>query len=236
MRSKLLARLAALTLVVAAMAMLSVRHSLHSLSVRVTGKKTVDDRLREFGDAKARVEQHFARAGVAFPPARVVLLGLKQEKRLVVYAAAADGPMRFITDYPIVAASGKSGPKLREGDRQVPEGVYRVESLNPNSRYHVALRVGYPNEFDRAMAHRDRRTNLGGDIMIHGSNGSVGCLAMGDPASEELFVLAAKTGIERVRIILAPLDLRRADPPRLDEVAWQADLYEAIHEAMRDLE
>ena len=72
--------------------------------------------------------------------------------------------------YPIRAASGALGPKLREGDRQVPEGVYDIESLNPNSRFHVALRVGYPNAFDRQMAGREGRTALGGDIMIRASH------------------------------------------------------------------
>jgi hypothetical protein len=57
--------------------------------------------------------------------------------------------------YPILAGSGTLGPKLVEGDGQVPEGLYRVESLNPNSSFHLALRVNYPNEFDRAKGKLD---------------------------------------------------------------------------------
>jgi hypothetical protein len=139
---------------------------------RLRGRATVEQRLAQYGPAaRERLRPHFERAGVPYPPARVVLLGVKDEKTLHVFAAAPGGELRHITSYPILAASGGPGPKLRRGDRQVPEGVYRVESLNPNSLYHLSLRLNYPNEFDRAMVAADGRTDLGGDIMIHGSNG-----------------------------------------------------------------
>ena len=70
-------------------------------------------------------------------------------------------------EYPILAASGVLGPKLREGDKQVPEGIYGAEALNPNSKFHLSIRLNYPNTFDRRMAQSDGRTQLGGDIMIH---------------------------------------------------------------------
>ncbi len=71
---------------------------------------------------------------------------LKQERRVELYAqnSVAESSWRFIRSYPILAASGHLGPKLREGDWQVPEGIYAVESLNPNSHYHLALHVDYP--------------------------------------------------------------------------------------------
>src|SRR5204863_8498878 len=62
----------------------------------------------------------------------------------------------------------------------ISEGIYPIESLNPNSRFHLSLRIGYPNAFDRAQAAKEKRTNLGGDIMIHGNSVSIGCLAMGE--------------------------------------------------------
>jgi len=126
----------------------------------IAGKKTVADRVVEFGPAvRPRLSPHFDRAGVAYPPARVTLVGLKSEKRVDVHAAGGDGATRFIRSYPILAASGRPGPKLKRGDRQVPEGVYAIESLNPNSRFHLALRVGYPNAFDREMGALDGRTD-----------------------------------------------------------------------------
>lgn len=176
---------------------------------------------------------------MAYPPARVVLVGLKQERVLEVYAGkAGEGALRFIRSYPVLAASGGPGPKQKEGDRQVPEGLYTIEYLNPNSDYHLSMKVSYPNAFDRARAAEEGRANLGGDIMIHGRDVSVGCLAMGDDAAEDLFILAARTGIEKIEVILAPVDFRER---RLSTEAmgtlptWTATLYPEIETALRAL-
>lgn len=196
---------------------------------RFRRRATVAERVAEYGPAaRARLEPHFWAAGVAYPPSRVVLLGLKQERRLELYAGGAgDGPV-FIRAWPIIGASGKLGPKLREGDRQVPEGLYRIDSLNPNSRFHLSLRIDYPNEFDRRIAAAERRGNLGGDIFIHGGSASVGCLAMSDPVAEELFTLVADIGRENVEVVIVPVDLRRsAVPPEL-HTGWRVELYDAL--------
>ena len=197
-------------------------------------RKTIDDRLAEYGAvSRARLAPSFAAAGVSYPPRRVVLIGLKEERLLEVHAAGADGVFHFVRDYPVRAASGSAGPKLRRGDNQVPEGIYRVEALNPNSRFHLSLRLDYPNAFDRARAAEDRRSDLGGDIMIHGEAVSKGCLAMGNPAAEELFVLAADTGLLNIAVILAPRDLRQQS---LGEAAalpgWTTELYQRIREEL----
>lgn len=172
--------------------------------------KTIDDRIEEYGTlVRERLDPHFRAAGISYPPRRVMLIGFKQERVLEVYAAGAEGGFKFIRDYPVLAASGRPGPKLRRGDKQVPDGLYRVQALNPNSRFHLSLRLDYPNAFDRAQGVAERRGDLGGDIMIHGRAVSIGCLAMGDAAAEDLFVLAAETGIRNVNVILTPLDFRR---------------------------
>jgi murein L,D-transpeptidase YafK len=153
---------------------------------------------------------------------------------LQVYAASKTGAFHFVRAFPILAASGGAGPKLREGDGQVPEGLYKIELLNPNSSYHLSLRVSYPNAWDREHGRADGRTKLGGDIMIHGKAASVGCLAMGDPAAEDLFVLAAKTGIKNIEVILSPLDfrVRKFSAPE-GSPAWTAELYEQIKAALK---
>ncbi len=204
----------------------------------VRPREDIAARVAAYGpSARQRMLAGFARAGVAYPPGHVTLLGLKRERRLEVHAPDAGGAMRPVLSYPILAASGSPGPKLRRGDGQVPEGAYRVESLNPNSLYHLALRVGYPSDADRARAIEDGREQLGGDIMIHGGAGSVGCLAMGDAAAEELFVLAADVGVERVDILLSPVDFRRPDA-RVDTQgmpAWVAGRYAEIRVRMQAL-
>jgi hypothetical protein len=200
---------------------------------------SIADRLQEYGpSARARLRPFFDAAQISYPPARVVLLGLKQEKLLQIYAAGTNQNLRFLCSYPILAASGFAGPKLREGDLQVPEGVYPVESLNPNSKFHLALRVGYPNQFDRDQARLDGRDNLGGDIMIHGGAASVGCVAMGDVAAEDLFVLAADTGIDNVTVIISPVDFRKAGDvfsPEKNLPAWTGSLYQSIKSRLNEL-
>lgn len=193
--------------------------------------KTVEDRVREYGAVvRARLEPKFQAAGVPYPPRLLTFIGLKEERLLQVYAAGADEQFRFICSYPVLAASGVAGPKLREGDRQVPEGIYRVPELNPNSLFHLSIRLDYPNEYDRARGAEEGRAKLGGDIMIHGDARSRGCLAMGDPAAEDLFVLAAVTGIENVNVILAPADFRARESIDAPKGApnWTGKLYESI--------
>lgn len=88
----------------------------------------------------------------------------------------------------MTGTSGTLGPKREEGDGQIPEGVYGVEDLNPNSLFHLSLKVSYPNAFDREMAKREGCGNLGGDIMVHGGSATVGCIPIGDDAIEEVVV------------------------------------------------
>lgn len=202
------------------------------------GRRTVADRVKQYGDAaRARLLPRFSREDAEYPPSALVFVGLKQEKLLEVYAKGRTNTFRLIHSYPILAASGTAGPKLREGDRQVPEGIYAIESLNPNSRYHLSLRVNYPNAFDRAQAAKEGRTRLGGDIMIHGKAVSIGCLAMGDEAVEDLFVLAADTGLKNISVILAPMDFRagKSLPNALKLPSWTDALYEEIQRRLAEL-
>jgi hypothetical protein len=205
------------------------------VGMKLGSPKSVAERVDEHGArVRARMEPAFAAVRLAWPPRRVLLVAFKEERRLDLYALdSADGNetgMRRVKSYRVLAASGAVGPKLRAGDRQVPEGLYPIESLNPMSKFHLALRVGYPNALDRARAIEDGRVDLGGDIMVHGSDASIGCLAMGDDAAEDLFVIAALAGIENVSILIAPCDLRsRPDALRPDGApTWTAALWESI--------
>lgn len=196
---------------------------------------SLSERLREIGpSAQQRLHAKFVAAKAPWRPAELALIAVKDEKVLELHARPAGGSWTFIHRYPVLAASGGNGPKLRRGDKQVPEGVYGITFLNPNSRFHVALRVNYPNAFDRRMGLRDGRKDLGGDIMIHGKAQSVGCLAIGDEAAEELFVLAAETGLKNIKLVIAPTDLRKnAIPGReVEQPSWLPDLYQEIAAAM----
>ncbi|MGH8581436.1 MAG: L,D-transpeptidase family protein [Gammaproteobacteria bacterium] len=197
---------------------------------------TVEERLAQVGRrALARLEPRFVAAGLDLPLEQLALAAFKDRRVLELYGRRRAEPWRFLLHYPIRGASGTPGPKLREGDRQVPEGLYRVERLNPNSRFHLALRLDYPNALDRAMGAREGRYALGGDIMIHGGDQTIGCLAMGDEAAEDLFTLAAMTGIENIRVVLSPVDFRETvhfdAPASLPD--WTHSLYAQLRAELK---
>lgn len=199
------------------------------LNWRFGERRSVSDRLAEFGTRADEVWRPLcSAAGISYPPQRIRLLALKEERRVEVFAATADGPWRFLKSFPVLAASGGPGPKLREGDNQVPEGSYRITALNPNSLFHVSLRVDYPSAEDRAQGERDGREKLGGDIMIHGGQASIGCIALGDPAIEEVFTLVARSGIAVTETVILPADFRSgaADPP--GQPAWMSERYRRL--------
>lgn len=181
--------------------------------------KTVDEKLKPI----------FKKTGVSYPPQQLALLAVKEKKTLELWAHDDTKKWRFIKVYPIEAASGNLGPKLKEGDEQVPEGIYSLEYLNPNSSYHLSMKINYPNKFDLKWADKEGRKEPGTNIFIHGKKLSIGCLAMGDSAIEELFILTTKVGKENVKVIISPVD------PRLEELKstdgsreWIDKLYEQI--------
>ncbi len=170
------------------------------------------------------------RAGQDWPPHHVELVAFKHEKLVELWAGKGTGELVRVAVYPILAASGRIGPKYEEGDAQVPEGVYGVPVLNPNSRYHLSMLVDYPNADDVARA-RVPRDQMGGEIYVHGRNVSVGCIALGDPAIEEVFTTFAQVDAEERRVVIAPYDFRRgnASAPALPDVPG---LYEKLRAAV----
>lgn len=156
-------------------------------------------RVRE---AKARkqekLERMLAGAGLQADNLNVLLVACKEGDRLDVYAKAAqDTSYVRLKTYPICARSGGPGPKRRQGDRQVPEGFYHIDRFNPVSSYHLSLGINYPNLSDRRKSAAE---NLGGDIFIHGSCITIGCLPMTDDAIREIYLLCvyAKNGGQAV--------------------------------------
>jgi hypothetical protein len=196
---------------------------------------TVEAVLERYGEAvDARLQPAFARAGVPYPPSRVHLLAFKKERKIELWAEGA-GKRAFVRSFPVLGASGRAGPKLEEGDWQVPEGVYAISYLNPESAYHLSMKVDYPNDFDRQKAKSDGRTDLGGDIFIHGKDLSIGCLAVGDASIEELFVLVARVGPQNADVVIAPNDLRGGRPASRDlryRPSWLPELYGMIRAAL----
>lgn len=116
----------------------------------------------------------------------VFLRAFKESSELELWLQGKeDKGWKLYETWKIAAWSGKLGPKQQEGDYQTPEGFYAVRpgQFNPRSSFHLSFNIGYPNAYDR---HRGRTGSL---IMVHGSNVSVGCLAMTDPVIEKIYLL-----------------------------------------------
>ena len=110
----------------------------------------------------------------------------KAESELEVWKQRADGRFHHFKTYPICNWSGKLGPKLQQGDKQSPEGFYKVSrhQMNPNSKFHLSFNLGYPNTYDKANG------RTGNFLMVHGDCRSAGCYAMTDALVEEIYALA----------------------------------------------
>ncbi len=116
----------------------------------------------------------------------VFLRAIKEEKVVELFMKSrTSSKYQLVHTYKIAAMSGTLGPKKQEGDLQVPEGFYFVPARNfkPNSTFHLAFNIGYPNTYDRA------HNCSGTAIMMHGNQVSIGCFAMTDPVIEEIYTL-----------------------------------------------
>jgi len=113
---------------------------------------------------------------------------LKTSRTLEVWARnQGDATFRPLPGYPLAATSGTLGPKRYVGDGQVPEGFYHLDRFNPASAYHLSLGLDYPNPADILAT---GPADPGGDIFIHGSNVTIGCLPLTDAGIEEVYLLA----------------------------------------------
>jgi murein L,D-transpeptidase YafK len=113
----------------------------------------------------------------------------KQEAELEVWKQDRSGRFALLKTYPICRWSGDLGPKVREGDRQAPEGFYAISpaQMNPQSQYYLSFNTGYPNAYDSALGH------TGSQLMVHGDCSSRGCYAMTDEQIAEIYSLGRES-------------------------------------------
>ena len=168
-------------------------------------------------------------------PKEIILVAFKEEKILQVYTKDDSG-IKLLKEYPFTAYSGKLGPKLRDGDRQIPEGIYKIEYLNPNSSYYLSLKLNYPNEYDKAKTKLSSIDEMGKDIFIHGKASTIGCIPIGDEAIEEVFVLANYAISKGIKVIISPRDFRKDDDiPEIENIDWEEELYTLIKDELNTL-
>lgn len=113
----------------------------------------------------------------------------KESAELEVWKETGDGTYRLFKIYEICAYSGVLGPKIREGDRQAPEGFYTITPglMHPNSNYYLAFNTGFPNKYDRAYG------RTGSNLMVHGDCSSSGCYSMTDESIAEIYALVRES-------------------------------------------
>ena len=120
------------------------------------------------------------------PNSAVLIRTYKKEAEFEIWKMKPDGRYVRFKTFPMCRWSGQLGPKMREGDRQVPEGFYRITpgQMNPNSQYYLSFNVGYPNAYDRAHG------ASGGSIFVHGACSSAGCFSMTDAQIDQIYAIA----------------------------------------------
>ena len=152
----------------------------------------------------------------------VFLRIFKEERELEMWIQEpGQATFRHFRTYPIAGMSGTLGPKLKEGDRQAPEGFYFVPPgrMNPRSKFHLSFNLGYPNSYDQAHG------RTGSFLMVHGGRWSVGCFAMTNPGIEEIYTLcdaAHRQGQAYLRVHAFPF---RMTAQRLEQASghqWEA--------------
>jgi len=113
----------------------------------------------------------------------------KESSELEIWKRVRGGDFKLFETYEICTWSGELGPKVKEGDRQAPEGFYTITPglMNPNSNYYLAFNTGFPNKFDRAWG------RTGANLMVHGDCSSAGCYAMTDEQIAEIYALARES-------------------------------------------
>lgn len=123
------------------------------------------------------------------PQSPILVRLFKQEAELEVWKQDKTGRFALLRTYPICRWSGDLGPKIKEGDRQAPEGFYNITpaQMNPESAYYLSFNMGYPNAFDRSLG------RTGSQLMVHGDCSSRGCYAMTDEQISEIYALGRES-------------------------------------------
>lgn len=204
--------------------------------VKVSWHDAMTRKLDKFSwSSREALTPYFKAADLPYAPKELAFLVFKHSKQFQIYARNdVSQNWHYIKTYPIYAASGVTGPKLHEGDHQVPEGIYHIVGLNPSSRFDLSMELDYPNKYDKREANHDHRHHLGGEIFIHGDRRSVGCIALGNRAIEQLFPLVYAVGEHHVTVVIAPNDLRKTIPLKSQEhVLWLPDLYARLQRELK---
>jgi murein L,D-transpeptidase YafK len=184
----------------------------------VSAQQSFFSRQQQYGRVKIAFAEkgdiitgNLLRHNLSSDSVQVLFVAYKAEKQMDVYAKnKKDTLYRQIANYAICASSGQLGPKRQEGDGQVPEGFYHIDRFNPLSNFHLSLGINYPNQSD---IRKSKATRLGGDIFIHGSCVTIGCLPMTNDKIKEIYLYALyarNNGQKNIPVYLFPFRMTDA--------------------------
>lgn len=146
--------------------------------------------------------------GISIDSFDMYIRAFKFEEDLEIWAKNRDSSeYKLIQTYKFCSNVGSLGPKRRQGDLQIPEGFYSMSKFNPNSNYHLSLKVNYPNKADSIKGFS---SDLGGMIFIHGGCNTIGCIPITNDKIKEVYVmayLARSSGQKEIPIHIYPLRL-----------------------------
>ena len=164
-----------------------------------------------FTEKEQTVREYFPEKQLPAGGFNIFLRAFKKEKIVEVWVKYNESD-RFmhLKDYGICSASGDLGPKRKEGDLQVPEGIYQINHFNPQSNFLLSLGINYPNASDKILSHSK---HPGGAIYIHGNCVTIGCIPITDDKIKELYILAVEarnSGQEKIPVHIFPARLEDA--------------------------
>jgi murein L,D-transpeptidase YafK len=187
-----------------------------------------------YEEKEAVVKKLFEAKNLSYTGFSLFLRAFKKVETLEVWVKEIDkDEFVFLKAYEFCTTSGSLGPKRREGDRQIPEGVYHINHFNPLSNFYLSLGLNYPNASDKILSNK---TEPGGSIYIHGNCVTIGCIPITDAKIKELYVLAVEArnnGQEKIPVHVFPAKLEDGVVETLME---ENDLNETINAFWKNLE
>jgi murein L,D-transpeptidase YafK len=161
-----------------------------------------------YDEKEEAVKNVFDRRNVAYRGFQMFIRAFKKEQLVEVWVKeAGKESWSYLNSYDFCSSSGTLGPKRKEGDLQIPEGVYTINHFNPQSNFYLSLGISYPNASDKILS--DPR-KPGGDIYLHGNCVTIGCIPITDDKIKELYVMAVEArnnGQEKIPVHIFPTRL-----------------------------
>ncbi len=158
-----------------------------------------------YKEKEKQIQTHLKTFNLNLNKIEILLLAFKKERKLELWAKTeVQEKYQLIKTFDFSSFSGKLGPKRKQGDGQIPEGIYHIDRFNPASNFYLSLGINYPNASDKI---KSNASDLGGDVFIHGNNVTIGCIPITDDKIKELYIYAIEAknnGQKKIQVAIFP--------------------------------